>query len=88
MNKQYLTLLLLLLGSVLTLTAQTAGNIYQWPIEGAKAGEGILYRPQDYIGDEYNFDKLIIGALKRFMIATGFPQCDPRQVNIMDVDDL
>ena len=62
MNKQHLTLLLLLLGSVLTLTAQTAGNIYQWPIEGAKAGEGILYRPQDYIGDEYNFDKLIIGA--------------------------
>ena len=62
MNKQHLTLLLLLLGSVLKLTAQTAGNIYQWPIEGAKAGEGILYRPQDYIGDEYNFDKLIIGA--------------------------
>ena len=62
MNKQHLTLLLLLLGSVLTLTAQTAGNIYQWPIEGAKAGEGILYRPQDYIGNEHNFDKLIIGA--------------------------
>ena len=62
MNKQHLTLLPLLLGSVLTLTAQTAGNIYQWPIEGAKAGEGILYRPQDYIGDEHNFDKLIIGA--------------------------
>ena len=62
MNKQHLTLLLLLLGSILTLTAETAGNIYQWPIEGAKAGEGILYRPQDYIGDEHNFDKLIIGA--------------------------
>ena len=62
MNKQHLTLLLLLLGSVLTLTAQTAGNIYQWPIEGAKAGEGVLYRPQDYIGDEHNFEKLIIGA--------------------------
>ena len=62
MNKQHLTLSLLLLGSVLTLTAQTAGNIYQWPIEGAKAGEGILYRPQDYIGNEHNFEKLIIGA--------------------------
>ena len=59
---RYLTLSLLLLGSVLTLTAQTAGNIYQWPIEDAKAGEGTLYRPQDYIGDEHNFDKLIIGA--------------------------
>ena len=62
MNKQHLTLLLLLLGSVLTLTAQTAGNIYQWPIEGGKAGEGTLYRPQDYIGNEHNFEKLIIGA--------------------------
>ena len=62
MNKQHLTLLLLLLGSLLTLTAQTAGNIYQWPIEGAKAGEGTLYRPQDYIGNEHNFEKLIIGA--------------------------
>ena len=62
MNKQHLTLLLLLFGSVLTLTAQTAGNIYQWPIEGEKAGEGTLYRPQDYIGNEHNFEKLIIGA--------------------------
>ena len=62
MNKQNLTLLLLLLGSVLTLTAQTVGNIYQWPIEGAKVGEGTLYRPQDYIGNEHNFEKLIIGA--------------------------
>ena len=62
MNKQHLTLLLLLLGNVLTLTAQTAGNIYQWPIEGGKAGEGTLYRPQDYIGNEHNFEKLIIGA--------------------------
>ena len=62
MNKRYLTLSLLLLGSVLTLIAQTAGNIYQWPIEGGKAGEGTLYRPQDYIGDEHNFEKLIIGA--------------------------
>ena len=62
MNKRHLTLSLLLLGSVLTLIAQTAGNIYQWPIEGGKAGEGTLYRPQDYIGDEHNFEKLIIGA--------------------------
>ena len=62
MNKRHLTLSLLLLGSVLTLIAQTTGNIYQWPIEGAKAGEGVLYRPQDYIGNEHNFEKLIIGA--------------------------
>ena len=62
MNKRHLTLSLLLLGSVLTLIAQTAGNIYQWPIEGGKAGEGTLYRPQDYIGNEHNFEKLIIGA--------------------------
>lgn len=61
MNKRQLTQLFLLL-SILTLTAQAAGNIYQWPIEGARVGEGILYRPQDYIGGEHNFEKLIIGA--------------------------
>lgn len=62
-----LTLILLFLCYILELSAQTTSNptstsYYQWPIEGAKAGEGILYRPQDYIGDEHNFEKLIIGA--------------------------
>lgn len=54
--------LLFLLGSMLGLQAQTAEALYQWPIEGAKAGEGILYRPQEYIDNEHNFDRLFIGA--------------------------
>ena len=42
---------------------------YLWPIPGKQAGEGILYRPQDYIGvadaqtqAELNFGTLVIGA--------------------------
>lgn len=63
-----------------------------------KFGINVLaYKPDQYpkefrdifeIDYDTMWDKLIIGALKRFMIATGFPQCDPRQMNIMDVDDL
>lgn len=67
MMTRVLTLVLLFLGYILELSAQTTGNptstsYYQWPIEGAKAGEGILCRPQDYIGNEHNSEKLIIGA--------------------------
>ena len=67
MMTRVLTLILLFLCYILELSAQTTGNptstsYYQWPIEGAKAGEGTLYRPQDYIGNEHNFEKLIIGA--------------------------
>lgn len=39
------------------------GN-YLWPVEGKKAGENILYRPQDYIDGEHNFDNLFITAEK------------------------
>ena len=46
-----------------------AQDNYLWPIPGKQAGEGILYRPQDYIGvadaqsqAELNFGDLIIGA--------------------------
>ena len=63
-----------------------------------KFGINVLaYKPDQYpkefrdifeIDYDTMWDKLIIGTLKRFMIATGFPQCDPRQMNIMDVDDL
>ncbi len=42
---------------------------YLWPIPGKQAGDGILYRPQDYIGvadgvnqAELNFGDIIIGA--------------------------
>jgi len=47
-----------------------AQDNYLWPIPGKQAGEGILYRPQDYIGvadaqtqAELNFGDLIVGAL-------------------------
>ncbi len=33
-----------------------------WPIEGAAAGEGIVCKPQDYIGSELNFADLFINA--------------------------
>ena len=39
-----------------------AENVWLWPIEGQKAGEGILYRPQDYIGEEFNFGDLFVTA--------------------------
>ena len=39
-----------------------AEEVWLWPIEGQKAGEGILYRPQDRIGEEFNFDNLFIAA--------------------------
>ena len=35
--------------------ALKAENVWLWPIEGQKTGEGILYRPQDYVGEEFNF---------------------------------
>lgn len=39
-----------------------AENVWLWPIDGQKAGEGILYRPQDYIGEEFNFGDLFVTA--------------------------
>lgn len=35
---------------------------WQWVIEGETAGTNILYRPQQHIGDELDFDLLFIGA--------------------------
>ena len=39
-----------------------AGDVWLWPIEGQRAGDGILYRPQDNIEKELNFDGLFIAA--------------------------
>ena len=41
--------------------AQSTNN-WLWPVKGQKAGQGILYRPQDKIGDELNFENLFITA--------------------------
>lgn len=35
---------------------------WQWIISGETAGTNILYRPQQHIGDELDFDRLFIGA--------------------------
>lgn len=50
------TLLLILLSSLLQ--AQTL----IWPISGKNAGDDILYRPQEYIGQELNFENIFIKA--------------------------
>ena len=53
MNKYIITALL-----AFAAMAARAEDVWLWPIKGQQAGEGILYRPQDYIGDEFNFDNL------------------------------
>lgn len=35
---------------------------YLWPVEGKSTGEDILYKPQSYIDQELNYDKLVIAA--------------------------
>ena len=44
----------------LSLTAQA--QILVWPIAGKAAGEDILSQPQNYIGEELNFNDIFIGA--------------------------
>ena len=55
MKKYYLSMLLSL--AALPVAAQ-----WQWPIKGAKIGEGIVCRPQDRIEKELNFSDLFIAA--------------------------
>lgn len=49
---------------ILSLAFATAAEDgeWQWVIEGEPAGTNILYRPQQHIGDELDFDRLFIGA--------------------------
>ncbi|MBS2097483.1 S41 family peptidase [Carboxylicivirga linearis] len=35
---------------------------WQWPIVGQKAGENILFQPEDYIRQEKNYENIFIGA--------------------------
>lgn len=44
------------------LTLFAAEEAWLWPIEGQRAGDGILYRPQDNIEKELNFGGLFIAA--------------------------
>jgi hypothetical protein len=59
---QSASLLLCFLGSY----AQNNYNL--WPISGSKTGEVILSKPQEYIGDELNFDNLFIGAKENTLV--------------------
>ena len=38
------------------------GTTFKWPISGKKSGEGIIARPQQYVGDELNAGNLFIAA--------------------------
>lgn len=54
--------ILLLLFAIICFADKVGAQEYIWPIKDAKAGENILYKPQDYIGDEHNFSDLFIEA--------------------------
>lgn len=60
----YLFCILSMLGSLHAQRVSTGNekDLMLWPIQGEKAGENILYRPQEYIGTELNFNKLFIKA--------------------------
>lgn len=46
----------------LAFAAAAENGEWQWVIEGETAGANILYRPQQHIDDELDFDRLFIGA--------------------------
>lgn len=54
--------LILQLWIVTVLLSNVFAQQATWPIKNKKAGEGILYRPQDFIGEEFNFSDLYITA--------------------------
>lgn len=54
--------LAIIIGAQAQINKQKDTDLYQWPIEGKNTGEGILYRPQDYIDKELNFGNLYITA--------------------------
>ena len=56
---------------LLSLAALPVVAQWQWPVKGAKAGEGIVYRPQDRIEKELNFGDLYIAAPEGNLIEIG-----------------
>lgn len=53
----------IILAVVALLTSSTKAEAQLlWPVKGAEPGEGIICRPQQYIGSELNFDDLFISA--------------------------
>lgn len=53
---------LALLFDAVAVQADPEGNMWLWPVEGRATGEGIIYKPQTYIGGELDFDALYITA--------------------------
>ena len=53
----------IILAAVALLTSSTRADAQLlWPVKGAEPGEGIICKPQQYIGSEMNFDDLFITA--------------------------
>lgn len=50
--------------------AQTASDIWLWPLEGLAPGEGILHAPQSRIDGELNLNNLFIGAAEGTPVVT------------------
>lgn len=48
--------------SILCVNSFAQESLFTWPIPDKKAGENILYRPNDYIAGEENYANLIIAA--------------------------
>lgn len=47
---------------LLSVTVSEAHGQWTWPIKGSVAGQGTICSPQQYIGEEMNFENLIIAA--------------------------
>ena len=56
------TIILLAALSFVSYSAYGQDENLLWPLKGKDAGENILYRPQEYVGSELNFDNLFIGG--------------------------
>lgn len=52
----------LVLAVILSTVVKGQDSKWLWPVKGAAAGDKILFRPQDYIGEELNFGELFVGA--------------------------
>ena len=61
MKKLLSTVLLVLIGMAAQAQVSESAK-WQWPIKGANAGDGIVYRPQDRIEKELNTGNLFIAA--------------------------
>jgi C-terminal processing protease CtpA/Prc len=59
--KNYFKIIFVLL-FLCTLPTNAQEDVDSWPIKGENIGKGIVFKPQDYIRDELNFDNLFIKA--------------------------